>query len=241
MTILVNNFDGGPDGTTITTSNSGQGENDAFNFTHSTNATLKFAKDNARPTAEFTAKMATSGTIAGSWVSWGSSIGTQSQIYLRMYVRYEAMPAAVDSIWTATSGGAVFCAWLGIHPTTHHLYIANSPQTALTDCSMPIIVGQWFRVECRIQFSTTTGNAELRYYEDPDSEDATDIVTVSNYNFGASSANEFFWGYIVQDSKLENLYLSGLELNNEGWPGPAPFKVKGVPGIQPSAIAIHNW
>lgn len=243
MTVLYNNFDGGPDGTTITTGNSSQFGADAFDAIDAVGSTVKFSNTFARPTAEFVMRAATAGTASEAYVAWTTSMGAQSQIYLRMYMCFAVIPDNVLSplLFAALSSGSP-CAGILVNTATEKLALTDSNMAvAIATASNPIVAGRWFRVEARMQFSATVGNAEVRYYEEADSDTPTDTLIVSNKDFGFSTANGFYFGYVQQDTNLENLYVSGLELNNTGWPGPAPFIVKSVPGVQPNAIAIHNW
>lgn len=250
MTVLRNNFDGGPDGTTITVSNSGQEPgSDAFNVVSSAGSqvVLQYASAAAlgRPSAEYVMRAGTGTTAGQPYVSWTTSIGSQTQIWLRTYMYYSVLPNNANSpvlFWAGNSG--VDCSFIGINSAgAKNLFITDNTTANYAMTSGGITAARWFRVEARIQFSTSTGNAELRWYDNADSDTPTETISFSNFNLGASSANMFEFGYVYADTSLEDAYWSGLELNNTGWPGPAPFIAKGIPGIQPRAIAPHtdNW
>jgi hypothetical protein len=86
------------------------------------------------------------------------------------------------------------------------------------------------------------GAIECRIYggNDVDTNNVTETITATNWNLGGAAAANFYAGYLSFDSNLEALRISGLEVNNTGWPGPLPFHQKAMPGIQPSSIAVHN-
>jgi hypothetical protein len=172
-------------------------------------------------------------------------MGAQGQIWTRFYGYYDASPNISTSpvLFGIIGGGGTYgCLYLGLLVTTGQLYYTDSLRTvSIPVTTNAIPVQNWFRVELRAEFSATTGNADIRYYEDADTEDATDVLSVSSQNLGGPTADQFLYGYSFKVANLTDLYLSNLELNNTGWPGPAPYKVKGVPGIQPSPVAIHNW
>lgn len=244
MTTLRHNFDGGPDGTTITVANSGQVPgNDAFDGVYSSSCVLQYTNAFQRPTAEYVMNIDTS-TAESPCVWWSTSMGTQSQIYMRMYGYFDSAPAITTSpaFFAIVGGsGAYGCCYMGLRLTTGKLYLANGSRSVFADVTAAAIpIQTWFRVEMRMQFSTTTGNADVRYYEDADTDDPTDTTSVSSWNTGAS-ADQFVFGYPLKVASLTDMYISNIAISTADWLGPAPFKVKGVPGSLSSPVAIHNW
>lgn len=242
MTLLRNNFDGGPDGTTITAANSDDiPGNDAFNTIGGptgTGVVCQYSDNFARPTAEFTSYFKTAAVASAPCVGWSTSMGSQNQIYFREYLLYNtAFPTGGEAIFECDNG-AVYCAFLAMSQTGE-ISALNSPQTVQNVFTTSAILDNWFRLEGRIQFSATTGNYEIRLYMEADSDTPTETISATNQNLGAASANNFLFGYAFGATNLTPMYVSGLELNNTGWPGPAPFKNKGVPGILTNPVAIH--
>jgi hypothetical protein len=248
MTTLRNNFDGGPNSTVLTVANSDQVPiNDAFDVvsTQGSGATLQYRDASAldRGTAEFVLHCATTGTAASEGVSWSTSMGTQTQIWLRFYLRMPILPAGAGlnpSIFECDNGVA-FTGSIDIQPNTGLVKIWNGPGTVSAVASNSLVADEWCRIEAHFTYSTTAGSAELRLYLEADSDTETESISWSGSNSGAANSNSFAFGYPFSRANQPTIYLSGLELNNVGWPGPAPYKVKGVPGIQPSPVAIHTW
>lgn len=242
MTVLRNNFDGGPAGTTITTVNSGAVPgNDAFNSVNGGTGSVKeFSDANARPTAEFTARLATGSTVTTANVVWSTYMGSQSQVWLREYLLLESDIVNLATVLSCDNG-SVYNALIQI-TSANTLRVTDSPQTTTSTFTTPIPIGYWFRLECWFQFSATAGNWEVRMYTDADSDTPTETKSGSNWNLGGPTSNRYGFGYsVLLAANWPNLYVSGLELNNEGWPGPAPFRPgKGVPGILTNPIAIHT-
>lgn len=251
MTVLRNNFTAGPDGTDITNTNSGGGEDDAFDtYNNSAHADtiLKFksAEGLDRNTAEFVMRAST-GAVAGPvYLAWYSSMGAQTQFWVRFYCFFSAAPDNALSpvmFQTLELPSARRCC-IGVVGSggggVHKLFSENAPGTVQVQSSTGIIEGSWFRVEARFQCHTSTGNGEIRYYEDADSDTPTDTMTFSSWNLGGSQSDFYGFGYTVSDANLETMYLSGIALSDEDWIGPEPFKIKGVPGIQPNPVAIHT-
>lgn len=245
MTVLRNNLDVGPDGTTITASNSNDNGGDGFDVvsTPVTNGVIQYSSNVARSTAEYTMRVKTGTTSGAPVVLWSTAMGAQSQIWLRFYAYWPVLPNNPSNpIIFAASSGATGCAWMGINGTTGAFLLVNGPQTTNVQTAAPPAAGEWFRVECRLQFSTTTGNGELRYFADADSADVTEALSFSSWNLGAATANSFQFGYVNSDTNLEDMYLSGLALSTVDWIGPAPPRMgQGSPsGNLTNPVAIHT-
>lgn len=246
MTALRNNFSGGPHGTVLTAGNSGQAGDDPFDLvsTQGTGCVLQFKGAGAldRGTAEFVLNCSSNSTAAAEGVLWSTSMGTQTQVWMRQYMRMDSVPntGSPMSIFECDNGVS-YTGLIDIQPSTNVLKIWNGPTTVSATTSNGIVDGQWFRVEARFQYSTTVGQGELRLFLEPDSDTPTETVSFTGANSGAANSNSFAFGYPFVSTFMPSVYVSGIELNNTGWPGPAPFKIKSVPGIQPNAIAIHEW
>lgn len=243
MTALRNNFDGGPDGTTLTVANSGQVPgNNAFN-----SVTTKVA-DNviqytsaaalARPTAEYVLQCSTVG-VAQANCAWTTAMGSQTQIWWRQYFYLTAAPATNDMCIFECDNGSAYAGTVYVEQTTNKLYVGKSNAGSLLTMATAAPLNQWLRLEAWFKFSATVGEIELRLYTDADSDTAFETIAVNNQTLTAS-ANNFAFGQPFTTGGKPTTYFSGIELNNEGWPGPAPFKQKGVPGYQPNPVAIHS-
>lgn len=263
MTVLLNNFDGGPDATAITTSNSGQVPgNDAFDAVNSggTGVVLEYASVDVnvleRPTAEYCLKLATGSTLPASGVpsvAWTTAMGNQSTIYTRFYVYLAdiniSAPGDEDInlfrvVDTANQFKAVGV-WLQTVTTPHYLGILNEWNSVATFMSSaPLVAGVWQRIEFRatVTSNPNNGSAELYYYADADSPIATDSVSQTSQNYGTGTVDMFSLGQGAGSQRnTAPIYLSNWELNDTDWPGPAPFRPgKGVPGILTNPIAIHT-
>lgn len=245
MTVLRNNFDGGPDATTITLANSGGVPgNNAFDFVggSGTGVVRQYAAEFARPTAEFTAHFATAAVSSSSSVAWTTSMGSQSQIWFREYVLITSYPTGgINPTVYECDNGAVYNAFVAIQVSTGKFIVVNSAQDTSSTFVSGISLNTWYRLEGRFQFSATTGNWELRLYGDADSDTPSETLSATNWNLGASTSNSYMFGYAFANINHPHMYISGLELNNEGWPGPAPFRPgKGVPGILSTPLAVHG-
>lgn len=245
---LRNNFSSGPDGTNISTVNSGNGDDDAFSTLNvGTGAKLKYKASVDRPSAEFMMVCGTTTTSTGSDVLWTpAALGTQGQVWMRFYLYCVTLPSNFNSpclVELVGNASSVVVAYVTINSVgAHELAVGNGNNTYNIRTAASMVAGSWMRVEVRLQFSATTGNGELRYYAnaDADTDSPTETITWSGQNFIRNDVDTVAFGYCLADTNQPDMYWSGLEINSTGWPGPLPFHQKAVPGIQPSAIAVHN-
>ena len=137
--------------------------------------------------------------------------------------------------------GAAYSGIVEIGPTTGKVYMGNGPMTTTVNTTNSMPLNDWARIEVRMKFSLTTGNADLKLFLDPDDDTPTETISFSGVNSGTANATNYYTGSPFSVPNKPTTYFSGLELNDVGWPGPAPFRPgKGVPGILCNPVAIHT-
>jgi hypothetical protein len=254
MTVLRNNFEGGPDGTTISVANSSQSGGDPFDqvSTSGTGTVVKYASADGldRPTAEYVMRFAT-GSSTSVWpgVRYSTSMGSRSQIWTRFYIYLTALstsPGFDFNIFSATNNSVNYAVAVYVRTTTPPLSLAilNGRNNATSVVATPITLSEWHRVEFRATMHTSTGSADLKYFsgQNVDTDIVTDQVSQTSQNYGATSFEDFKLGSgWTAQANTPNTYFSNWELNDTGYPGPAPFRAgKGYPGILANPIAIHT-
>src|SRR6185312_1544139 len=88
MTVLSNNFEGGPDGAAITAANSNHsGLQNPFDVVYSGTLGMYYANASAlgRPTAEYVCKLDHGSPGDYQYCEWTTSMGGTSQAYTRFY------------------------------------------------------------------------------------------------------------------------------------------------------------
>jgi hypothetical protein len=254
MTVLRNNFAGGPDGTTISTSNSGQQGDNVFDVVSSvgTGQVTRFtnvgAANLSRPTAEYVLEISTGSTANTPYVGWTSSMGTLTQVWARFYFYITSISSGgtdikLFSIVNSSLGSVVSFAIDRV--TTPYVFSINNDWsgTASSLGSSPVVTGQWARVEMHAVLGSSGASAELYYYggNNVDTPVYTDYVSLTGQNFTAN-ADSYYLGHSSPAlANIPTIYLSNWELNNYGYPGPAPFRQGlGVPmNNQPNPVAHH--
>lgn len=251
MTVLRNNFDGGPAGTAVTAANSGQVPgNNAFQVVTPDTASnvIRYASAAAleRSTAEFVLEVSTSTPANSAGLGWTTAMGTQTQVWWRQYIYLTGWPTTPTSSFNLTlfesDNGVAYTGLMDIESDTGKVEIANGPFTSVLTSTTGIALNSWVRLEAWFKYSTTVGAVELRLFHDADSEDPTETISASGWNMGGANSNTFLFGYIFNDTNRPTGYISNLELNNTGWPGPAPFRLgRGSPsGMMTNCVAIHT-
>ena len=106
MTTLLNSFEGGTSGTTITTGNSGGASGNAFDVINlGSGATLAFDAAQAA-FGTLSCKTAT-GASATSSAEWSTSMGTLGQVWFRAYLYFTANPTNQHRLFYTRPPGPV--------------------------------------------------------------------------------------------------------------------------------------
>ena len=93
MTTITNDFEGGTSGTSITTGNSGPPSGTAFDAVNiGTGATVAYSAAHAAHGG--LSALITEGSASSAYLQWSTAMGTQSQLYGRVYLYLTVAPAA---------------------------------------------------------------------------------------------------------------------------------------------------
>jgi hypothetical protein len=249
MTLNNNNFNGGPDGTTISSSNSGQYGDTPFIGAAATGGVLQFTSSALlnRPTAEFVALFSTNSSGSPVYFYWAL---TATQVWMRVYILFTSVPttATVDPcLFTMRSATVIrLGVYLRTSTSPNTFYLKNQNTGLVTDMGpLTISTNKWCRLEFRGLLSTTVGSADLRYYgdDDVDTNNITASCSQTGQNYNSTSATNMMIGEISGATpNIPSMYYSNWQVNTTDWPGPAPFRQGlGAPsGNLTNPIAIHS-
>lgn len=252
--LLNNNFNGGPDGTSLSTSNSGQFGDNAFDAVNiSSGSTLAFAdcgiNDLDRPTAQYALEAATAGGAAQQpYVSWTSAMGNQTTVYTRFYLYFASIGATThDQTLLQLRTSAAFLTNVSVVLTTSTTPIVLalvSNAAVTTRATVTPVANQWNRVEffANVNSAASTGTLRLYAGDDVDTNNITDSASQSSANYGYTFTDTIRLGQLGNTTDtFPSIFFSNWQVNNIGWPGPAPFRQGlGVPmNNQPNPIAQH--
>lgn len=219
MTQLRNNFQGLASGTTLTTGNSGGASGDAFDVVVAPPTGGTLAASNTAPLMHAPVYMVvqTTTTAGNPTFQWSTSMGTQTQIWGRVYFNAGALPAGNNRIINFMSGATQCCSIALM--TTGQLSLRDAASVDTTTTAT-LSVNTWYRIEFRFQFSTTTGNASLSLYASPDSTTATETISTTNQNYGAANATLYQFGQIGSSTTRGPWRFADVAIDNTAAIGP---------------------
>lgn len=216
---LTNNFDGGTDGVTITAANSGGASGNAFNDVGLNTNDPVYSLTNAR--AILGAKCVSTNTDL-SYVAWTGLGSLTVNVYLRCYLYISTLsftsgvfPIAWRSAAPADGG------FLRIVTATGKLQMRNAAGSQIgSDSSGAVSAGKVVRLEARYLASTTVGEIEYRYFDDPNSTTATFSDSATGAVLAANCDIVRFGLTNTPASGDTILYYDDLAVATTGWIGP---------------------
>jgi hypothetical protein len=188
---LYNNAEGGTNGVTPTTSDTGSG-NPYDTVNDPANSTVQYSTAQAaHGTTSISVATGASGTET-AYLAWSTQLGTFSYIQVRAYVYLTAAPSTTDAFLELETLSATFQGGIQIQ-TNKTLLIQNAAFGTVHTMTSTLPLNAWFRVEALFTLAGVNGAITLNYYATPDSTTVTESYTGAA-NFGAS-ANQFQIGW----------------------------------------------
>jgi hypothetical protein len=239
---LSNNFDGGTNGVSITTTDTTSG--DAWDVV-SIGASCVTAWDNTHTAHGAEAGLFSSGGSAvASYVAWTTKVGSIPRIWGRAYVYITASPPTVTQIIARGLAATAQKFRLYIN-TSGKLVLADNANVAATGGTSTnnIPANQWVRVEWDVT-AGTSAPFEVRYWTTADSAGTpTETLTGSATNFGSANFDEIRFGIGASFASVVNYWLDDVNANNIGFPGPvsAPAGGAGVQPLVPTYFCCPPW
>ena len=222
MATVTNSFEGGTNGTAITTANSGGASGNAFDNTFlGTGATITY--DNTHIAHGNLAFAAAAGaTQAQAIVEWNTSLGSGlAQVWFRIYIYLTANPsAAFGPVVIKTGHGGTQCSRVAIS-TAGVITFNDAANTAQLTFTNNVPLNQWFRLEGFTVASATVGQLEAKLFSSMDSTSPTETQTsAANLNTGAS-IGEIQLGGGGAGLKSLTVWFDDIGATDSGYLGPA--------------------
>ena len=235
--LLLNNFEGGTNTTTISTGNSGGASGNAFDFAlNGAGGTLAFSTTKAAH-GRLSATVATTANNS-SYFGWVSSVGVQSRIWFRVYLYFTAIPTVVTRFFTVLNQSNIGCVRLAVLTTPGHIQVQDGNGNPITTSTTVIPLNQWFRVEGFAFFSPNAGKTEVKIFT---GQEDSQVPVETNTSTATYNLNEDQISYVF-GSANPNLgqgpyYMDDIGLSNTGYLGPASF-AEPNPLVTPVRAAI---
>jgi hypothetical protein len=218
MPLLTNSFEGGTNTVTISAANSGGASGTAFDVvTIGTGATATFDTAHAAH-GTLAGNITTTATSSQDFLSWTTAMGTQTQVWLRVYCYFTANPGVGLNLYRSLATAALSA---GLQLTaTGKLRSLDSAGATVQTMTNSVALNAWFRVEAMILTSATVGQVEVKLFNTPDSTTPTETITSSaNLNTGANM-NTYRFGNTVSAANMGPFWMDDLGLSTTGYIGP---------------------
>jgi hypothetical protein len=217
---LTNNAEGGTSGTTVTVGNSGGVSGNAFDVVNVGSGATGIFDSTEAAHGGLAYAFATGSTAALARVQWMSSMGTQTQVWYRAYLYFNAYPAATVRVVNQDQG--VTACSVVVVLSSGRIQVrtgATGAQTLTTTATIPL--HQWFRIEGFVTGSATAGQVQLKLFKTADSTtpDETDTSAPTINTTGA--LNTYNFGVSTYTANVAEYWEDDIAVSNVGYLGPA--------------------
>jgi hypothetical protein len=233
MTLLSNSLEGGTSGTTITTANSGGTSGSAFDVVGiGSGGTAAFSNAQAKRGSLSLLFQTTTANSTG--VAWTTSMGTQTQVWFRIYAYFASLPSAGTRFYTVNPGVAGARFTIQANGT---ILVQDGSNNTLTTSTAAIATGQWVRIEGYVLNSATVGQTQVMLFNSADSATPTETDTsTAVQNTGASSTGYYF-GPEAGTANQGPFYADDIAVSNVAYIGPSTFTGTGSPAMAAMAMS----
>jgi hypothetical protein len=222
---VSNSFEGGTNGTTITSANSGGTSGQAFDAIGSgTGTTVAFSSTSMH--GSLGAVLAVGSTAAGANLQWSStSLGTISATsWGRIYFSLSSLTLTGDAI-LAFYSGSTFGGGIQVGgASAGKLNFQNTAFGQTNTFTTTLTASTWYRLEWQVTpGASAAGNLVAVLYAG-DATTALETQTSTTGVYGSSTTwngIRFGWGAAgANHASQPNLFLDDIQLNSTGYPGP---------------------
>jgi len=249
MPRLTNSFEGGSDGVTISSANSGGGSGDAVDSTFFSGA-ANAQYDNARSAVGSQSALFTAASGEVSQMEWNAtSWASKTESWVRAYVNFDTVSLTNHVAVLVLADGASAAAEVQLR-NSNVLGLRDSAFTLRFSSSTTISADTWYRIEWHVVHDTTNGHMEARLFHGANLHGSTPDETfgnlTNNYNTLAS-ADEMRWGIGANPGASgSTMWFDELAVDDTAWIGPAgaayPAAVSNLQAVAASATQIDlSW
>lgn len=218
---LLNTFEGGTDGTTITQANSGGASGDAWSVAPiiGTGVSLTFSSLQAAHGA-LAMRIAQPATPASTRVEWDALGALTGNVFFRTYLHLPTLGQIVFG-GVRTNAASALSAEIFLDATGHvTVHQASGATIATLTGATAVTAGTWVRIEWRILSSATVGEFEWRLYASADSTSITETKSATGLALGANTS-EVRWGQVTNTTANLVSYHDDLAVSTVDWLGPS--------------------
>ena len=237
--VLTNSFEGGTNGVTITSGNSGGASGNAFNLVGATGVTNTYSNANAAH-GSLSGELSTTTAAVAYWRWNAPSFPSVSQAWFRFYAYFTANPANQHRVWNATGSASVASVFVSISGKLQVTYGGSGTPFVTFTTSIPL--NQWFRVEGFVVANASAGQVSASLYSAMDSVIPTETHTsAANLNTASGNPSTYSFGCSSSVASVGPFWMDDLGLSDTGPLGPSntaivypqtgPVQAKGSNGL----------
>lgn len=227
---LSNTFEGGTDGTTITTGNSGGASGSAFtNVVIAATHTLTY-ENSPVLSGGLCGVVTPGGTTGTTFVQWQpADVGTIGPtVYTRSYWRAIGAFGTVNNrfLYMEGAGGTTHRAGIEVGGTSGSpgkFSWVNAAGTIGTLSTNTLVVDTTYRFECKFTLDATVGQVDVNCYLGDSTTVLETLSSAATQNFGSTTLDACAWGSVATNvtSATQSPYaLDGLAIGTTGYFGP---------------------
>lgn len=215
----TNNFEGGTQGTTLSTSNTGGTSGNVFDAINTGTGGATLAFDNTHSAhGSFSCQIATTTPAATPLAIWtNNTFGTSNQVWYRQYLYLTGNPASPIRPVAFRSNGSLAAA-IGIS-ATGKLQLINTGNSVTTTFTNAIPLNQWFRIEGYVVGNASTGVINCSLYASEDSTAATETETSTGQNTNGV-LSQYWFGEQVSLTNVPSFWMDDLGVSTYAPLGP---------------------
>jgi hypothetical protein len=210
VTVKQNTAEGGTNGTTVSTGNSGGVSGDAFfSVSPGTGGTITFT--NAQAMHGTLSYNLTTGTTATTVILSDGNVGTS--FGTRFYIRLTGYPSSETIIHDVQTAAGTTVSRLHI-TTTGALKVVNNAGTAVSTFTNVLALNTWYRVAFWGTVNATTGSLNAVTYAG-DSLTAIETKNLTNQNTGSTGAGRAVYGKGTPSPTMATFYIDDIKQDLE--------------------------
>ena len=223
MALLRNGAEGGTNGTTITTANTGGASGDALSDISLGSGGLVFS--NASSAHGSLSYMLTGASGSATYLGWNGYNDTS--MATRFYYNVgSAEPGVQLTLLSVRSASAKVA--LVVIGATGKLSVQDSTGTNIHNFSNPLSTNTYYRIELTTTVSASAASVACSYYAG-DSTTASESFTTTTANTGSANITEVRIGSGASTTWTGSSYLDDLAANNGSTTFIGPYTAPGVP------------
>jgi hypothetical protein len=230
-------FEGGTNGANVAAgAGASTGDTNFDAITRGTNATLAY--DNTHPgRGSLGVKIATGASSVTSFVSWTTTIGTQTTTYIRALCYFTANPAANHRVYLA-QGATVARAAINLNTNGKFLFQNAAFGTVLTSNTIPL--NSQFRLEAKLVADASVGQWEYKIWYDPRSVGVPDDTQTSAATQALGGTSDTYrYGISAAAVSAGPYWLDDVAISTDGYIGPENPRVTGTSTVSAKKASIN--